>query len=111
MYAPPVPTEPEEAYSVGVAYVFAIFLGFVSAHNWYIGRYGNAGGQLGLVALGVLCMVIGSMVSALNFLIWIGLVLLITFFIWWLTDLVEIPRRVRNANASARAGKLAVPRS
>lgn len=77
---------------VGIAYLFALLLGSLGGHRFYLGRTGSAVAML-------LLWFFGALGSAFL----IGLPLLFGVFIWWIVDLCTLPGMVREANARGMA--------
>lgn len=76
---------------VGVAYLFAVLLGGFAAHRLYLGYIGTAFGFMGLWFGGLLLMNYG------------GLLAVVAAVIWWIVDLVRLPRLTRHANVRIAA--------
>lgn len=76
------------AKDVGIAYLFAILLGGVGAHRFYLARPGSAVGQLVLNFGGWALTVVG-----------IGWFMLVAFLAWFIIDLFMIPAMVATENA------------
>ncbi len=80
-----------EKKSSGVAYLLWFFLGGFSAHRFYLGQPGTAAAQLGLLWGGVL-------LSA----VFIGIPMVVAFFIWLLIDVFLIGGLVEADTTSKR---------
>lgn len=80
-----------DAKSMGVAYILALFLGGFGAHRFYLGRTGSAVAQLVLFILGWLTL--GLFVGAF-FLLIVG--------IWVIVDLFLIPGMITSDKAALR---------
>ncbi|KQQ94599.1 hypothetical protein ASF62_11055 [Leifsonia sp. Leaf325] len=88
---------------MAIAYVFAVFLGFAGAHNWYLNRWAVAAGQVALTLGVIVCFIAGYGTASLNFLLWVGILGLIIMFIWWVVDLCTLHIRVKLINERERA--------
>lgn len=73
--------------SVLVAYLLWFFLGWLGLHRFYLGYV--VSGLLMLALWGV-----GTLLSV----IFIGYVILVVPFLWWLLDLILIPGMARDSN-------------
>ena len=73
--------------SVLLSYILWFFLGWISAHRLYNGRYVTALMQIGLTGLGGVLAHIG-----------VGFLFLIPAAIWWFIDALLIPGWVRRRN-------------
>ena len=71
----------------GIAYLFAILLGGVGAHHFYLGRIGSAVTYLTLFIIGTATATVG-----------LGAVIFIGLAVWLIIDLCTIPEFVRKAN-------------
>lgn len=72
---------------VGLAYVFAIFLGGFGAHRFYLGRAGSAIAMLLMWQIGLATVVVG-----------VGLLLVVPTAIWMIVDLFTMRGMVRESN-------------
>lgn len=72
---------------VGLAYVFAIFLGGFGAHRFYLGRAGSAIAMLLMWQIGLATVVVG-----------VGLLLVVPTAIWMIVDLCTMRGMVRESN-------------
>ncbi|WP_405219336.1 NINE protein [Agrococcus sp. Ld7] len=72
---------------VGLAYVFAIFLGGFGAHRFYLGRVGSAIAMLLMWQIGVATAWLG-----------VGLLLVVATVIWFIVDLFALRGMVRERN-------------
>lgn len=84
--------------SLAAAYVLAIFLGGFSAHNWYLGRHPIAGAQLALWLVFIITQFVAVSSSALNWLLWVGILSGLIWLVWWIVDLATMAVLVRKAN-------------
>lgn len=75
----------------GTAYLFAILLGGVAAHRFYLTSPGSA--------IGFIILWWGGW--ALPVLL-VGVPMVMAAAIWWVVDMVRIPEMVRTANVSRR---------
>lgn len=87
VYAP-APVLARPAKDITVAYLLAIFLGGFGAHQFYLGRTGQAVTMLCLYLAGLATAVIG-----------VGFILLFAVGVWAIVDLFLIPGFIRSANA------------
>lgn len=74
--------------STAVTYILWFFLGGVSAHRFYLGKYATAITQLLLSVVGAITVWVFGL----------GLLLLIPLGVWLLVDLFIIPGMVRELN-------------
>lgn len=80
-----------DAKSMGVAYILAIFLGGFGAHRFYLGRTGTAVVQLALFVLGWLTLALV-----------VGAFLLVAVGIWLVIDLFLIPGMINSDKIALR---------
>jgi TM2 domain-containing membrane protein YozV len=89
--APPTQMLVRTAKDTGVAYLFAILLGGLGAHQFYLGHTG--------AGIGFLILWWGGFATT-----WLGVgfVMIFAAVVWWVIDLCLIPSYVRSANEKLR---------
>ena len=79
-------------------------LGLYGGHLFYFRKFKSAIGGLLLFIVGVSCLVIGveeldRSGQEANFLVILGSILVVARLVWWLVDLLLLPRWAQEANA------------
>ena len=80
-----------EKKSTGTAYLLWFFLSAFSAHRFYLGTTGAAVGQIALFWVG-----------AITAGFFIGIPLLITFFVWWVIDGFQMGKMIEKDSQTKR---------